>query len=193
MANDMTNRGNGRHDKGSTLLTRALARFKEKQHFLKEQTQQAQTAKQAPDEQTLIEHCFCGETGEPFHAVWHRAHEGEQFRIREMVKDHPACTTGPPHGDTACATQDIPIESFDFSEIYCPCCGSQEGFVYCRCGDTVCGANRFEQDGQERFRHNKCGAEFALGATVKVISGHHPTATGKALTVSTGNWPTRMR
>ena len=47
------------------------------------------------------------------------------------------------------------------------------------------------RDGQEHFRHNKGGAESALGPPVQVISGQAPSPPGTALVTASGKMPAR--
>lgn len=195
MTKALTKRNKGKPAKGSTALTRALARYKDKQHSLKQQAEkiQAEKAKPVQTGQTLFEYFYCSRTDAPFHVVWHRAHAGDKFRVRDIVKDNPTRTTKQALDDAANDLLVIPVEEFDFSGTYCPCCGSRQGFVYCACGENVCGAGRFMHDGQKHFRHNKCGAEFKLGPPVRVISGLPQAPAGKALVVATNILPARTR
>ena len=193
MAKDLKKQNQGKQTARPSPLARALSRFRERQNAIKERDQQAQaelmTFTQAG--QTLLEHFICGRTDMPFHIVWHRPHEHEKFKVRAMVKDSNTGTQMP--NDDTTPPQVFPAEEFNFAGTYCPCCGSHLGFVYCSCGQGVCGSGRFMRDGKEHFKHSKCGAEFELGTPARVISGHAPSPTGTALTATPGTMLPRTR
>ena len=191
MAKDLTTRKKCKPVKRSSTFSRAVARYRERRNSLRETEMpaQAEPAKSVQPGETLIEHYVCSKTGQPFHLVWHRADAGEQFRMRELVKDSDGGAHGQRQNNATATLQVVSVEQFNFSGLYCPCCACHLGFVYCSCGDNVCGAGRYMRNGEERFKHAKCGADFKIGPPVRVIGAHAPSSAGTALVIKAGNMP----
>ena len=104
----------------------------------------------------------CSTTNQRFAIHWRLNPDRNVYEVQKVEKLHEDGSKGSRLGKRTSFAKHVGDELFDHAGRYCPWCGYSGGFVYCGCGEFVCGHTKHMKGADEWFRHEKCGRDFEL-------------------------------
>jgi len=173
-----------RKSNASSVLRRALARFRAHQQEPRIAIEQAQSTVRPP---RLTRH-RCAVTGERWLTEWRAGGEDGRYKsyrkIRNAQDAAEAGRGGKAGSATAQAGGTFDLSEFEWPNEPCPGCGDDRLSVFCRCGEIVCGGRTlFYKKARDFFRCDEsCGKKFEVAGNVtKVAAETQRTPERKAL------------